>query len=159
MDELLKLELRILLLRYGRGRILQALGALTEHTAEQVEEEIAALEARKTKRIRKSPPSALELITDIANRRPEAAQTLRVLATRYENRTFLPRIKDIQRFLDRFGVPHRTLKSRRLAARHVLNALSHISTEELDRLARLSPEGENASDYADLAREIMGRRP
>ena len=61
------------------------------------------------------------------------------------------------RFLDKCGIPHKTLKSRRLAGRHVLNALTGMSVEELDRLARFSGE-EGANDYANLAREIMGRR-
>ncbi|MGO8811727.1 MAG: hypothetical protein ACLQJF_19880 [Candidatus Sulfotelmatobacter sp.] len=156
MDDLLKLELQLLLLKYGRGKILDALGALSDRTAEQVEAEIAALEARRTKRVRKVP-SISDILTEVCNARPEADQILRTLASRYENRTFLPQLKDVQRFLDRSGLAHKALRSRRDAAQHVLRALSRLPTDELNQLAKLST-GKSNTDYADLAREIMGRR-
>ena len=157
MDDLLKVELRLLQLRYGRRRILEAFGTLIEQTPAQVEAEIAALEARKKKRVRKVR-SVDDVLAEVVVARPEAGQILRTLATRYENRSFLPQLKDVQRFLDRSGIAHKSLKSRRDALKHVLNALSRLPKDELDRLARLSTDEAN-SDYANLAREIMGRRP
>jgi hypothetical protein len=156
MDDFLKMELRLLQLRYGRRRILESFGALTEQTPDQIEAEIAALEARKTKRVRKVR-SVDDVLAELVVARPEAAQILRTLATRYENRSFLPQLKDVQRFLERLGLARKSLKSRRDALKHVLTALSRLSADELDRLARLSAN-EGDSDYANLAREIMGRR-
>jgi hypothetical protein len=86
---------------------------------------------------------------------PETNENKKV--ERYENKSFLPQLKDVQRFLERSRVGPKSLKSRRDALKHVLAALSRLPAEELDRLARLSTGGSD-SDYAHLAREIMGRR-
>jgi hypothetical protein len=155
MDDLLKLDVQILLLRHGRRKVLDMLATLEERTAEQLELELRAAQGRREKRVRKTS-SALDLLPEISSSVPEVAEALRVLATRYENRMFLPQIRDVQRFLDRLGVAHKTLRSRRDAARRVMIALSKLTLDQLIQLAKL-PES-NSSDYADLAREIMGRR-
>ena len=58
---------------------------------------------------------------------------LKTLAARFENRTFLPQLRDVQRLLDRAGYPHGRLKSRCEAARHVMKMLSRPSTDELNQ--------------------------
>jgi hypothetical protein len=155
MDDLLKLDVQLLLLRYGRRKVLDMLATLGEQTAEQLELELRAVQGRRTKRVRKTS-SALDVLPEISGPVPEVAEALRLLATRYENRMFLPQIRDVQRFLDRLGVPHKALRSRRDASRRVMIALSKLTLDELTQLSKL-PES-NSSDYADLAREIMGRR-
>jgi hypothetical protein len=157
MDDLLKLDVQLLLLRYGRRKVLDMLATLGEQTGEQLELELElrTAQGRRTKRVRKKS-SAVEVLPEISSPTPEVAEALRVLATRYENRMFLPQIRDVQRFLDRLGVAHKTLRSRRDAARRVMIALSKLTLDQLMQLTKL-PES-NSSDYADLAREIMGRR-
>jgi hypothetical protein len=156
MDDLLKIELRLLLLRYGRRKIVGALAALGDQKPEELDAELALLEQRKVDRKPKKLPAAADLVAQVCRERPESAQILQTLATRYENRTFLPHLRDVERFLDQTGFPHGRLKSRREAARQVVTALCQLNIEELKRLAA-PPQGQGDSDFALLAREIMGR--
>ncbi len=155
MEELLNIELRLLMLRYGRRSVLSALARITDQTPEQIEADLALAEKRKAGS-KKRVVSAVDLAEQLGNENEESAEMLKTLAARFENRTFLPQLRDVQRLLDRAGYPHGRLKSRREAARHVMKMLSRLSTDELKRLIA-SPEPNADSDYAVLAREIMGR--
>jgi hypothetical protein len=155
-EDLLKLEVRLLLLRHGRKKVVQTLAALGEQTPEQVENELRAAEERKPTKKRKVL-SASEAVANAARQRPDAAELLQLLATRYENRTFLPQLKDAQRFLDRSGTPGKKLKSRNEAGHNVITALCRLSVEELRQLAARSVSSKGDSDYVLLAREIVGK--
>lgn len=155
-DDLLKLQVRLLLLQHGRKKVVQTLAVLGEQTPEQFESELSAAEERKPTKKRKVV-SVSEAVANAVRERPDAAELLQLLATRYENRTFLPHLKDAQRFLDRSGAPHRKLKSRNEAGVHVITALFRLRIEELRQLAAKSVSSKGDSDYALLAREIVGR--
>jgi hypothetical protein len=155
MDELLKLELRLILLRHGRRRVVEALAALGEQSPEGVEADLRAAEKNKRQVKTRHVRSATELAAEFARGRPDSAEALQKLAARYENRAFLPQLRDVQRFLERAGMPRKKLRSRREAAKEVMILLCKLGTEELARMASAEPAKE--SDYALLAREIMGR--
>jgi hypothetical protein len=53
----------------------------------------------------------MDLVGVAAQERPEIAEPLRALAVGYENRTFLPQLRDVQRFLDRTAPAYRTANS------------------------------------------------
>lgn len=133
---------------------MQTLAALGEQTLEQAENELRAAEERKPSKKRKTP-SVSDAVANAIRERPDAAEFLQLLATRLENRTFLPQLKDVQRFLDRSGVPHKTLRSRSAAGQHVITALCRLSIDELRQLSARSASKDD-SDYALLAREIIG---
>jgi hypothetical protein len=156
MGDLLNIELRLLLLRHGRRNVLRALATITNQTPEQIETEVTLAEKRKASGKRKTV-STDELVGQLSREKPESADMLQTLATRYENRTFLPHLRDVQRFLDRAGYSRGRLRSRREAGRQVLRVLSQLGVEDLKRLVA-SPEGQGDSDYALLARQIMGAR-
>jgi len=154
-NNLLEIELRLLLLRYSRRRILEALAVLRESTVEEIEAELSLIEERVVSHKPRTTPSATDLVYEMSRARPESIEFLQALAARYDNRTFLPHLRDVQRFLDRIGFAHGQLKSRRAAARHMLTALCRLS---VDDLKRLSTHGATTSgDYEMLAREIMGK--
>jgi hypothetical protein len=154
MDELLKIELRILVLRHGRRNVLEALASLGNETAEEIEREIDLAEKRKASR-KSKPISAIEIASELCRDKPESIDTLTKLANRYENRTFLPELRDVKRFLERSGVKHSKVSSRRAAARQVLTVLNQLSMEDLKRLTSAA-ETHGDSDFALLAKEIMG---
>jgi hypothetical protein len=162
-EQILALELRFLILRYSRRRIIDALAKLGDQTAEEVERELGAALDRKsrsnTKKRERRPTS--DLIGDACRDRPEIAEIVTILVSRFENRSFLPQLRDVVRFLDRAGVPHPKLTSRQLALPRVVRALAGLDAEELQRLVASPEKGE--SDLAVLAREIMAggrsRRP
>jgi hypothetical protein len=162
-EQILALELRLLILRYSRRRIIDALAKLGDQTAEELERELTAALKRKARRNAKPKerPTS-DLIADACRDRPEITELVTILVSRFENRTFLPQLRDVVRFLDRTGVSHGKLKSRRLSTTAIVSALARLDIDELGRLVA-PPAAEGESDLALLAREIMAggrvRRP
>ena len=155
-QDILKIELRLLLLRYGRTRILEELGALPEEGQEALETAIRQAEQRKAKPKPKQV-HAVDLVPQLADEKSENTEILKALAHRYDSGVFLPNLRDVVRFLERIGSQRAHFRSRREAAGEVVSALSILDLEELKRVAALHAVQED-SDFALLAREIMGRR-
>lgn len=156
MNDLLDIDVRLLLVRYGRNKVLQALARLSEQTVEDLERQLQSIQHKSTKP-KRVPPSVKELAEAATQEHPEIAEPLRALAVGFENRTFLPQLRDVQRFLDRAGVSHGKLKSRAAAAPTVIRTLAKLPP---DSLAQLLVDKTSAdSDYALLARAIMGSKP
>jgi len=155
-DELLDIDVRILVLRYGREKVLAALSRLVEQTPAQLEEQLQALGHKKSAGRRKAPnPSLVEVATSECREDPEILEPLRVLAVAFENRSFLPNLRDVQRFLDRAGASPQKFKSRAIAGPAVIRALSKWPKAELASLASRDASG-GESDYSLLSRAIMG---
>jgi hypothetical protein len=117
--------------------------------------DLAAAEQKKHAKKARRVQSATEIATEFGKTRPDAADILQTLAKRYENRAFLPQLRDVERFLERRGTRGSHLKSRRDAARPLMEALGKLANAELRELVVESEPGQE-SDYALLAREIMG---
>jgi hypothetical protein len=156
MNDLVKIKLRLLILQHGRREVVQGLAALGEQKIEDIEAELGKLEQRKVRRTRKMV-SALDALACTPPATPGTEELRRRLAIRFDNGSFLPQLRDVQRFLERANSVKSKVKSRRDAAQQVVSTLSRLSAGELSQLLR-SPEGEKNSDYADLARQIMGRQ-
>jgi hypothetical protein len=153
VNDLLDIDVRLLLVRYGRNKVLQAFARLGEQTVEDLERQLQSIQQKSTKP-KRVPPSVKELAEAAAQEHPEIAEPLRALAVKFENRTFLPQLRDVQRFLDRTGVSHGKLKSRAAAAPTVIRTLAKLPP---DSFAQLLVDKTSAdSDYALLARAIMG---
>ncbi len=152
-DLILQLELRLLLLRHGRTAVLQTLSTLQDQSIEDVEKVIAELAERKARKKRKTQEPA-ELVAQTCRDRPEIADFVTTLINRYENRSFLPQLRDVYYFLERAGSGNARPKSRRIGLARVIAALGKMKTEDLEFLAKATP-GSVGNDYALLAREIM----
>ena len=153
--ELLQLEVEMLLLKYGETSVLKALATATTSTEHGLQEKIDALKLKKAKSAkpkfsRKQPLDiAKEVITGSANE-----DRLMRLAILYQNRQFLPQLKDVRRFLGRFNVT-KNIKSRSDATRLVFESLDRCTGEELKEFA--SDSGAvSKSSYDMLADQIMG---
>jgi hypothetical protein len=158
MHDLLNVELRVLLLRHGRRRVVETLALLGEQTIEEIEAELAAAsDKKKPGRNRRQPRSATEIAAELLRDKPENREAVQRLATRYDNKAFLPQLRDVQRFLDRAGASRKRLRDRRTAAAQVMAALSRLGADELKQMAA-SAEVNLDSDYALLAREIIGNK-
>ncbi len=88
-EQFIQLEVRLLLLKYGRKKLLHALASLSDQLPADIEKQIQAME-RKT-RVRPQKPTAVELADAESKQREEIAEPLRNLAIAYQNKTFLPR--------------------------------------------------------------------
>ncbi len=155
-ESLLDIDVRLLVLRYGRQKVLAALSRLVEQTPADLEEQLQAL-AQKTSSGRKKAPNLalVEIAVSECRDRSEVMEPLRALALAFENRTFLPNLRDVLRFLDRAGAPAQKFKSRAIAGPVVIRTLSKLPKDELISLASRNSSG-GESDYSLLSRAIMG---
>jgi len=151
-DKLLDIEVRLLLLRHGRPKVLQALARLSEQTIEDLEKQLRTAEQKP--RVKRSKSSTMDLLASECQEHPEIAETLRVLVVAFENRTFLPHLRDVQRFLDRISVSSEKLRSRAAAAPFLIRALAKLPPADLARLG-VTDKSVSESDYSLLARAIM----
>jgi hypothetical protein len=152
-DKLLEIDVRLLVLRHGRRNVLGALARLEDRPIEDLERELAA--AEKKPKAKRAQPSAAEIAAAECQTRPEISEPLRSLAAAFEGRTFLPQLRDVQRFLERLGSPSRKLKSRAVAMPVLIRALAKLAPDELRRLAA-TDKSTGDSDFSLLARAIMG---
>ena len=154
---LLDLEVRILVLKHGYKRVLAALSKSQGVTEEEIESALFELERSKCTK-RKS--RKIESITDIAakatEKYPEKSKYIVELARRFENKTYLPQMRDVRNFLVPFGLDRNMLKSRVDSTRKVVEKLCELSPSELAELVDFVPSGDSA--FSELAGQIMGDR-
>jgi hypothetical protein len=155
-DQLLEIDVRLLLLRHGRQRVLDVLARLTDQTLEELEQQLRVSENKpKARKTKVSKAALVDIVASEYSERPDIAEPLRAIASNFENRTFLPELRDVERLFDRIGVSAGRLKSRAEAGPILIRALAKLSREELVKLAtRDKVPGE--SEYSLLARAIMG---
>ena len=162
--ELLQIEVEFLLLKYGETSVLKALSAAIASNEEDLRGKICALRGKinalkekkaqttKNTRAKKQPLDvAKEIIAGSTNE-----DQLLSLAILYQNRQFLPQLKDVKRFLGRFNV-FKNVKSRNDATRAVFESLSRCSQEELMSFTADTNTG-GQSSFSKLAEHIMGDR-
>ena len=154
---LLELEVRVLVLKHGYKRVLGALSKSQGVTEEEIESALFELERLKgTKRKSRK----IESITDIAARTtkkyPEKSKYILELARRFENKTYLPQMRDVRNFLVPFGLDRNSLKSRVNSAKIIIEKLCELSPSELAELVDFVPSGNSA--FSELAGQIMGDR-
>lgn len=152
-DKFLELNLRLLVLRYGRRSVLEALAHLEERTVEDLERELLA--AEKKPKGKRPLPSVAEVVAAESQKRPEISEPLGTLAVAFEGRAFLPQLRDVQRFLERIGSSSPKLKSRAAAMPVLIRALAKLGPDELHQLS-IADKSAGDSDFALLARAIMG---
>ena len=157
-DELLDIDVRLLVLRYGRQKVLAALSRVTEQTPAELEQQLLSFGRPRSADRRSAPTKPLVEVAEAESRgHSEILEPLRLLAQAFENRSFLPNLRDVERFLDRVGARPQKFKSRAMAGPVIIRTLSKLPKDELSSLASRDASGE--SDYSLLSRAIMGGAP
>jgi hypothetical protein len=85
-------------------------------------------------------PSPADSVAQFAQEHPESAELLRRLHIRWENRTFLPELRDVKRFLEEHDRPISGLKSRAETLPKVLRLLAELGVSELEALCHAQPD-------------------
>lgn len=89
---------------------------------------------------------------------PEIAEELKQVSTYYANKEFLPKLKDLKRFLQQYQQDGKAPKSRIDATPHILRVLVSFTRLELNDLLEEIKELQGTSGYLLLANQIMGKR-
>jgi hypothetical protein len=153
----LKVQLRPLVARFGRTRVLQALRAVSETGVAQLEPEIADAGVKKPGKPPRQQKTVEEMVASLRLASEEAQRLMVQLGHLYESRQFLPNLHDADEFLRRNAASLRKCKSRKEALRPVLQALSGMPASELAELVDQTNHVSGQSDYAILANELMGK--
>lgn len=157
-QDFLDQEVSLILLKHGKEALLQAVARRM-----QLPDEVLRLELDRLLRSDFSPPpkkksAARPFVLDsILEGREEKADYLRQLCARFENRTFLPELKDVNRFLERRGKSASTWKSRTFAQAPLFRLLADLDITELKKLLADAPTRTEVSSLGLISDEILGR--
>lgn len=130
---LLELELRLLIARYGRAKVLKALSRIGKTDLKTIEAAVQDYEksVAKKERRRKDVQATAEFLESCETSTPEARRLLEGLVRAFEDREFLPELRDARHFLQRHGVRAAQFRSRQAAFPVVLRTLSERTEAEL----------------------------
>jgi len=156
-SELLQIEVELILLKHGEAAVLKALSTATGATEDQLQKKIKILQekAAKPSRIPKEKKQPLDVAREIVVGSPDEDVLLR-LAALYQNKQFLPQLKDVKRLLGRFNIT-KDVKTRIEATKLLFESLRACSRDELNEFITDIESG-GQSSFAKLADHIMGTR-
>jgi hypothetical protein len=154
-SKFLDYEVALLLAKYGKNAVLDALAKKLQLTPDQLEVALQTFPNEKSgSRSRKT--STIDLVTQLAQENPNKAQLLRTLHGRFENRTFLPALRDVKRFFERHARQLGASKSRAESLPKVLRLLAELDVAELEALSHAQPEN-TYSSLGVISDEILRR--
>ncbi len=156
-QSLLDLELRLLIARYGKTEVAKALSGIgsTDLTAIKAGVEDYEDGAKRSKAQRRTEKSIEEMVREVNPLNPDVAHLLEKLARAYENKEFLPELREVKRFLEARDIPTLKIRSRRNAFPIVLQVLAPCSIDELRKLDE--EKRGSRSDLGIITDQILGR--
>lgn len=152
----LELEVRLLVLKYGYKRVIEALSKAKDVSEHEIQAALSGLERSKSTKQKRRKRSVSEIAEKYIQTAPEKVELLRELVVRFENKTFLPQVMDIRRFLAPFGIDPKSVKSRDESIAKVFQNLCVLPPSELQSFVAQPLSGD--SIYSELTNEIMGDR-
>ena len=150
----LSLELELLVLKYGRGAVVEALARLTDRSPDDVEREIANLAKKPSKSARRRDPRAAK--NPAEDRMLEGRADIQRLLELYRAKLLLPTLRDVMSFLSAHGCGTRP-KTREAALPKVIRVLSDLPADQLTKLERTQASSRDPEAFAQLAGELMER--
>ena len=153
---LLDLELRLLIARYGKKKITKALSEIGSTDLPVIKAGIEDYEngAKRSKAQRRTEKSIEEMVREVNPGHPDIAHLLEKLARSYENKEFLPELREVKRFLEDRDISTSKIRSRKDALSTVLKVLAPCSIDELRKLD--AEKGGSRSDLGIITDQILG---
>lgn len=155
---LLGLELRLLIARHGKARVSEVLSSIEDIDLPTLDSDVKTYEEGRARRRRGRPRSGKsvdEMIREINPENPDAERLVRKIALAYEDRRFLPGLREVKRFLESRRISAERFRSRADALPAVIRVLAEASAGEL---AALDEKNEaRGGDLGIIARQILGR--
>lgn len=156
-SDFLKTQIQLLIATFGRRCVIEALASASDATADQIQAEIAKLEANRKAKAFKQPQPLERLISALPHLEDAQRNLIMQLGRRYESKQFLPTLRNAEEFLRRNNVPPKKHKNRTAALPAVLKVLSTLPRSELESLLADSTRPGGESDYSILAKQLMGK--
>jgi hypothetical protein len=155
-NEFLEHEVILLLAKHGERPVLAALAGKIGMSADELRDKLAELRKMKPRASTRKPIHGANDFEAVIAQHPNKAEDLKVLFGRFQNKTFLPELKDVRRFLDRHSQKIGRIKSRADAAPKLAKLLGSLDSSELAGLCHDSEQGEYSS-LGIISDEIMRR--
>ncbi|WP_321967688.1 hypothetical protein [Burkholderia cepacia] len=147
--ELLDAEIELLLLRYDQSTVLSALAKHLQLSEIELEEKLSIVLKRRRAQPRTKAPSSSQFSMDrLLKGRENKEKPLRQLYAKFENRTFLPELKDVKTFLDKNKKSSTSIKSRTSVKSKIFQLLAELELDTLEKLA--SEENAEKSAFSSL---------
>lgn len=156
-SEILDLEVSLLLLKHGKHSLLRSLARRLNVTEGELASELERLRSSDFLLAKKKSAGRPFVLDAFLVGKDDKADVLRQLHSRFENRTFLPELKDVKRLFDRHGRQPISWKSRALAKATVFRFLAELPDAELRRFLAEPPATKDVSALGLISDEILGR--
>ena len=133
---LLGLELRLLIARHGKARVSEVLSSIGDTNLATLDSDVKAYEGRtrRSKARSRSRKSIDEMIREANLENPDTERFVRKLALAYEDRQFLPELREAKRFLESRRTSVEKFRSRADALPAVVKVLAQTEPDELATL-------------------------
>jgi hypothetical protein len=159
-EPLINLEVRFLIARHGRDRLLEAIADVGHVDVAEVASALEAFESRNARARDKGPrrrkPVDADALIERLGLDPERDALVRQLVRAFEGGEFMPQLSEVRRFLASAGIDA-NVRSRRDALPQVIQALGNSSIGHLRDLAARSEEPRRG-DLGLIADQILGER-
>ena len=150
---LISFDISILIIRYGKSAVLRELSDQLGLSESDLEMKLHIIHQKK--HVEKKKKAAEFSLENQLTSDPEKDKALRKLKARFDNRTFLPELRDIKRLLDRRGISSRTLKSRATSQKILFSALAKEDIKSLTRLLEEPTSNGSFSSLGIISEEIL----
>lgn len=154
--DFLKYEASLLLARYGRDAVLRAMAEKLNCSQTELESALAEIERQRPAVRRSRAVASFEAVESIVREHPAKAKQLRSLHDQFQNRTFLPELRDVRRFFEEHSQNLGHEKSRAASLPRLLRLLGSLDPSELD-LLREDGESGTRSSLGIISDAILGR--
>jgi hypothetical protein len=155
-SKFLDYEVALLLAKYGKTALLDALARKLQLTPDQLEAILQTPLNERPASSSKKRPRPVDLVSQLAQEYPSKAQLLRTLHGRFGNRTFLAELRDVKRFFEQHDRPLGASKSRTETLPKVLRLLAELDIAELEALCQAQPDNAYSS-LGVISDEILRR--
>lgn len=152
----LEYEVALLLAEYGKQALLVALGRKLALSEAQLEALFSQIEREKPPDRRAKRPPAKDPVESVLARHPDKTEQLRSVAVRFQNRLFLPELRDVRRFFEQHAHHLGRPKSREQSLPKLLDLLASLDTAELNAIVK-SRERTGYSALGVISDEILQR--
>lgn len=155
-DKFIDYEVALLLAKYGKEVVLRALAQKLGLAQAELELVLQGIEKEKPspRPSKKTPP--IDPIEITVSQHPEKADQLRALHARFQNRMFLPELRDVRRFFEQHSRSPGALKSRVQSLPKLVKLLAELDAAELDSLCQASQQTAYSS-LGVISDEILRR--
>ena len=150
----LEYEVALLLAKYGKSAVLGCLSRKLQLAPSELEASLQEVPSKRASSGARAKHDALDHLEVLVQKYPRKGPFLRTLRDRFQDRTFLPELRDVRRFFEQNRGSWGSTKSRADSLGRLLNLLAELETSKLASLCEAKPEG-TYSSLELIADEIL----